>query len=125
MASLTISVVTATFTPSHATMTATVTATPPINFSETKMAFRAAFGIFNIFAGFLVIGIIGFSYLAIIPILSCLGSFVSAPLNFAAYVLPNISKNGKVASGIGADLSWLLQEGIIPLYSFIIVRMLV
>src|SRR4051812_3378187 len=116
--------VTVTATAVASTVTATVTAipapSPPIYF-ETCWSILSVVGLFNTLVGFLVIGIIGFSYLTLIPIIASIGSAVSNGLCYITFYSNRPDHIKVVTSGV-EDIMWIIAEIMIPIYSGCIVR---
>ncbi|KAH7391687.1 hypothetical protein BKA66DRAFT_568102 [Pyrenochaeta sp. MPI-SDFR-AT-0127] len=88
---------------------------------EGSWAILSTIGINNVIFGFIVVGVTGFSPIALVPIVVSMAGAVANGLCFYA-LYANYSKTPTVVAAIFADLLWLVQEAGLSFYSYMILR---
>jgi hypothetical protein len=78
---------------------------------ELSWAILSTIGLFNVFLGFMVIGIAGFSMVSLVPMIVSVAMAVANGLCYYAFYADNAVTNKAVASAF-ADIFWLVGDPI-------------
>ena len=92
----------------------------PVYF-ELSWAILSSFSLLNVVAGFLIVGITGFSSLWVVPVVCSTASAIANGLCYIAYY-SDYSLNSRLPAAILADIFWCIQEAGLSFYSYQILR---
>lgn len=91
------------------------------SYYESSWSILSTIGIANVLFGFVIIGITSLKPVVVVPIICSTAAALANGLCFYGFYTTYPSVNRAIASGF-ADIFFLIQEGGLPFYSYVILR---